>query len=183
MNWESENAKLYHPTFVVERSLELLANATALNATTTALDTTTMAALSTSTAAAIAAAAAVANTTTTTAIPLNITQLDANVTQPDVDDGLSTFDEQRYQYMYTYAIIMLLVFYLVFQRAIAFSNMCLKASRKLHDKLFRGIIRAPMHFYNSNSSGRIMNRFSKDISNVDQTLPIALFDSFTVCLQ
>lgn len=158
VNWESENAKLYHPTFIVEKSLNLLLNGTDANATATTL----------------------ATTATTTVTPLNATQLDAIMLQPS-NSSASDLDGERHQYMYTYAIIMLLVLYLVFQRAILFFSMCLKASRKMHDKLFRGIIRAPMHFYNANSSGRIMNRFSKDISNVDTMLPMALYDSTMVC--
>lgn len=116
-------------------------------------------------------------TTTDASIHLNSTHIQyVNGSQ----DNPISFDAQRRQYMYAYAIIMLVVLYFVFQRAIIFFNMCLRASRKLHDKLFRGIIRAPMHFYNANSSGRIMNRFSKDIINIDTVLPMALFDSLTV---
>lgn len=36
-----------------------------------------------------------------------------------------------------------------------------------------------MRFFNVNSSGRILNRFSKDLGAVDELLPVALID----CLQ
>lgn len=75
---------------------------------------------------------------------------------------------------------MLVVLYLVFQRALAFFCMCLKASRRIHDKLFYGIIRAKMYFFSTNSSGRIINRFSKDIFDIDSILPIAMYDSVLV---
>lgn len=86
----------------------------------------------------------------------------------------------RQEYVCIYTGLMLLVLYLVFQRALAFFCMCLKASRRIHDKLFCGIIRAKMYFFSTNSSGRIINRFSKDILDIDQVLPIAMYDSVLV---
>lgn len=88
--------------------------------------------------------------------------------------------EERNRYITTYSIAMLVVLYLVFQRSFAFFQMCLVASRRLHDKLFRGITRGMMQFFNTNPSGRILNRFSKDIGNVDTILPVALMDCLLV---
>lgn len=88
--------------------------------------------------------------------------------------------EQRYKYIQYYSFSMLIVLYLVFQRSFAFFQMCLKASRNLHDKLFRGITRSTMYFFNTNPSSRILNRFSKDIGSIDTTLPVALMDCLLV---
>lgn len=86
----------------------------------------------------------------------------------------------RREYVYIYTGSIVLVLYLVFQRAFAFFHMCLKASRCIHDKLFSGIIRAKMYFFSTNSSGRIINRFSRDTYDIDQSLPIAMYDSILV---
>lgn len=86
----------------------------------------------------------------------------------------------RYNYIYTYAIAICVVLYLVFQRSFAFIHMCLIASRRIHDHLFRGITRGWMSFFNTNPSGRILNRFSKDIGNIDTFLPVALMDCLLV---
>lgn len=86
----------------------------------------------------------------------------------------------RMQYIYTYAAVVLLVLYLVFQRSFAFFQLCLLASRHMHDRLFRGITRGWMSFFNGNPSGRILNRFSTDIGSVDTILPVALMDVLTV---
>lgn len=88
--------------------------------------------------------------------------------------------EQRLHYVLVYTITMCLVLWLVVQRGVGFFYMALRASRRLHDRLFRGIIHATMHFFNTNSSGRIINRFSKDISGIDSTLPLILYESMFV---
>lgn len=89
-------------------------------------------------------------------------------------------DEKRYKYITTYSVAMLIVLFLVFLRSFSFFQMCLVASRTLHDKLFRGITRGLMHFFNTNPSGRILNRFSKDIGSIDTILPVALMDCLMV---
>lgn len=92
----------------------------------------------------------------------------------------SEVDPERLQYLYIYTILIVVVLYLVFQRALALFYFCLKASRRIHEKLFNSVTRAPMYFFNKNSSGRIINRFSKDINDIDYYLPSVLYDSILV---
>uniref|UniRef100_A0A669ENA4 ATP-binding cassette sub-family C member 5 n=1 Tax=Oreochromis niloticus TaxID=8128 RepID=A0A669ENA4_ORENI len=47
----------------------------------------------------------------------------------------------------------------------------LRASSKLHDELFHKILRCPMKFFDTTPTGRILNRFSKDMDEVDTRLP------------
>lgn len=46
--------------------------------------------------------------------------------------------------------------------------------------MFESISRSPMSFFHSNPSGRILNRFSKDMGAVDEMLPQAMIDCFQV---
>ncbi len=47
----------------------------------------------------------------------------------------------------------------------------LKASKILHERLLERMLHAPMYFFDTTPIGRILNRFSKDIYNVDQAVP------------
>lgn len=44
----------------------------------------------------------------------------------------------------------------------------LRAARRLHDSMLNAILRAPMLFFHTNPTGRVINRFSKDIGDIDR---------------
>lgn len=58
----------------------------------------------------------------------------------------------------------------------------MRASRRLHDAMFNGVTRATMYFFNTNPSGRILNRFSKDMGQIDEYLPSVAVDVFQIFL-
>ncbi|KAF9907006.1 hypothetical protein EC991_011401 [Linnemannia zychae] len=43
----------------------------------------------------------------------------------------------------------------------------LKGSKQIHDNAFYSVLRSPMSFFDTTPAGRILNRFSKDVSTVD----------------
>lgn len=59
----------------------------------------------------------------------------------------------------------------------------MRASRNLHNMMFRGLTRARMYFFHTNPSGRILNRFSKDMGQVDEILPSVMIDVIQIFLQ
>ncbi|XP_031130031.1 ABC transporter C family member 12-like [Ipomoea triloba] len=46
----------------------------------------------------------------------------------------------------------------------------LNAARRLHDSMLHSILRAPMVFFHTNPIGRIINRFSKDLGDIDRNV-------------
>lgn len=47
---------------------------------------------------------------------------------------------------------------------------CLQGSHLLHNRMLQRVLRAPMSWFNITPSGRIINRFSKDIDTIDTTI-------------
>ncbi|XP_066459128.1 ATP-binding cassette sub-family C member 5 isoform X1 [Eleutherodactylus coqui] len=70
-----------------------------------------------------------------------------------------------------YALSMVVMLILKAVRGVVFVKGTLRASSKLHDELFRRILRSPMKFFDTTPTGRILNRFSKDMDEVDVRLP------------
>ncbi|XP_057334745.1 ATP-binding cassette sub-family C member 4-like isoform X1 [Microplitis mediator] len=46
----------------------------------------------------------------------------------------------------------------------------MRAARKLHDLMLANILQATMYFFSTNPSGRLLNRFSKDVGAMDELL-------------
>lgn len=74
-----------------------------------------------------------------------------------------------YALIYGMGIIVMVVLTLL--RAFFFMKVTLHASSKLHDKNFLKILRCPMKFFDSTPIGRIVNRFSYDMDEIDVRLP------------
>ncbi|KOC62515.1 putative multidrug resistance-associated protein lethal(2)03659 [Habropoda laboriosa] len=81
--------------------------------------------------------------------------------------------------IYVYSALIVFTVVITLTRSIAFFTTCMRASIRMHDRMFECISRATMRFFNINSSGRVLNRFSKDMGAIDELLPMALID----CLQ
>lgn len=96
------------------------------------------------------------------------------------DIGLSVDAEMLDTYMFT--VITVLTILVTVARSFLFFNLAMKASIRLHNSMFRGITRAAMYFFNTNPSGRILNRFSKDMGQVDEILPAVMMDVIQIFL-
>lgn len=79
-------------------------------------------------------------------------------------------------YVITYSILIWSIFFISLTRSFAFYSICIRCSQRLHDFMFGALIRASMRFFETNPSGRILNRFSKDIAAIDELLPKAMLD-------
>ncbi|BGP39125.1 hypothetical protein JCM10450v2_003079 [Rhodotorula kratochvilovae] len=80
------------------------------------------------------------------------------------------FDQSMGFYEGLYAMFGVLQAIFSFAIGIATTLIGYNISRKLHQAGITGVMRAPMSFFDTTPLGRIMNRFSKDIDTIDNTL-------------
>ncbi|KAK4337197.1 hypothetical protein RND71_043296 [Anisodus tanguticus] len=59
---------------------------------------------------------------------------------------------------------------------------CMRSSVKLHDRLFKSVVCAPMSFFDNNPIGVLLNRCSRDMGIIDDILPSRCFDFTDVLL-
>lgn len=79
--------------------------------------------------------------------------------------------------IYIYAGLIVALFAIAMTRSMLFYKVAMIASENLHNNLFMNVIHTSMRFFDLNPSGRILNRFSKDMGAVDELLPKAILDA------
>ncbi|KAM3966803.1 ATP-binding cassette subfamily C member 4-like [Aphomia sociella] len=119
--------------------------------------------------------------TTTDATPITsnisvLTDSQFNETVSDYSQGIDSYD--YYIYIWTLGVVGCIV--LTTWRSILFLWVCMRSSIKLHNQMFGNILAATMRFFDTNPSGRILNRFSKDMGIMDEILPKMYLDSIQV---
>lgn len=93
---------------------------------------------------------------------------------------IKTNEEMLDIYIFTFITMATIIITVI--RSFLFFNVAMKASINLHNAMFRGITRAAMYFFHTNPSGRILNRFSKDMGQVDEILPTVMIDVIQIFL-
>ncbi|CAL8111764.1 unnamed protein product [Orchesella dallaii] len=99
---------------------------------------------------------------------------------PLAEDNDESTEQNFYVYVYC-GLVGLFIFVVIF-RSIVFFWYCMRISINLHDGMFESLVRAPVKFFDDNPSGRVMNRFTKDLNHIDEHLPIAFFDFVVILL-
>nr|UTK61406.1 ABCC4 [Hyphantria cunea] len=110
------------------------------------------------------------------------TRLMSNLTSRIENQDFKDTDLNRYDCIYIYSGMVIALVVVSLMRSFMFFSMAMRASTGLHNNMFASITRAPMRFFHVNPSGRILNRFSKDMGSVDEVLPSALLDVLQIGL-
>uniref|UniRef100_A0A8C4HKG9 Multidrug resistance-associated protein 4 n=1 Tax=Dicentrarchus labrax TaxID=13489 RepID=A0A8C4HKG9_DICLA len=70
-----------------------------------------------------------------------------------------------------------------FMRNLLLFNVLVRCAQSLHNRMFSAILRTPVRFFDVNPIGRVLNRFSKDIGQLDANMPWTFVDFIQVFLQ
>ena len=92
-------------------------------------------------------------------------------------------DTDVYTSFLWYSITYACSFVLDIFASIYFFQLIVRANNAVHSLALLGVIKSPMRFFNVNSVGRILNRFSQDLGRADTLLPLTAYETITVMLQ
>ncbi|KAF5303199.1 hypothetical protein FQA39_LY10112 [Lamprigera yunnana] len=94
----------------------------------------------------------------------------------------SRLEESHDSVMTSYSFVMLAVAIFTFLRSFIFFIFSSKASTNIHKNVFNKILSGRMTFFDSNLSGNVLNRFSRDLSIIDEQMPGVIFGCVRVFL-
>lgn len=87
----------------------------------------------------------------------------------DAPSGYSNGKSETF-YIVGYAILSILLGIMTFIRSYALASFGVRSSFNLHGNVLRSVLKAPMSFFDTTPTGRILSRFSKDMFTVDNEI-------------
>ncbi|KAL3999292.1 ATP-dependent DNA helicase PIF1 [Sarotherodon galilaeus] len=111
----------------------------------------------------------------------------STATAVSVDSGMNVtssvqkFDRTFYLGIYSGLTAAAVVF--GFARSLVIFHGLVRSAQTLHNSMFSAVLHTPVCFFDVNPIGRILNRFSKDVSQMDSMLPITFVDFYQLFLQ
>ncbi|EDV27232.1 uncharacterized protein TRIADDRAFT_10225, partial [Trichoplax adhaerens] len=73
-----------------------------------------------------------------------------------------------------YGVLVVVSTLLSISRSVMIAAMAVNASKSLHNQMFSSVIKTLVYFFDTNPLGRTLNRFSKDLSLMDDKIPFSL---------
>ncbi len=79
-------------------------------------------------------------------------------------------------YLMVYSILGVIEVVVKLGNDLTYFQKCATASREIHKSLLNNVLRSPMSFFDTNPTGRIVNRFTSDLDTMDQMIPFEILD-------
>ncbi|XP_076808480.1 ATP-binding cassette sub-family C member 4-like isoform X1 [Clavelina lepadiformis] len=99
----------------------------------------------------------------------------SSMATPTVMAKLVFFQNRQY-YVIVYSILTPGFIITIFVRCAMHFYLCISANSKLHTGMLTSIFKAKIRFFDVNPVGSVLNRFSKDLGQVDELLPYTTLD-------
>ncbi|XP_058500678.1 cystic fibrosis transmembrane conductance regulator [Solea solea] len=114
--------------------------------------------------------------------PNYISEQHPNASAPPVHLAVIVTPTSAYYIVYIFVATSESILALGIFRGLPLVHTLLTVSKRLHEQMLGAVLRAPMAVLNTMKSGRIMNRFTKDMTTIDDMLPLVLFDLIQLTL-
>ncbi|CAG08756.1 unnamed protein product [Tetraodon nigroviridis] len=114
--------------------------------------------------------------------PNYIDEQHPNSSSPPTHLAVIVTPTSAYYIIYIFVATSESVLALGFFRGLPLVHTLLTVSKRLHEQMLSAVLRAPMAVLNTMKTGRIMNRFTKDMATIDDMLPLVLFDLIQLTL-
>lgn len=98
----------------------------------------------------------------------------------EIDTASAQFIAENWRFLRIYIVFVGTMLGVKLLSAALFAVFCILASRCLHDRLVDRVLHAKTVFFDTNPLGRVLNRFGKDVDQVDMLLPIAMQDVINI---
>ncbi|KAH7942119.1 hypothetical protein HPB49_020752 [Dermacentor silvarum] len=85
----------------------------------------------------------------------------------------STRNETKPEWVIGLAVLCLSDVFFGWLGAFMLAVCCRNLSNRLHDAMIRSVLRSPVHFFDATPRGRVLNRFSADIDNIENRFFLA----------
>lgn len=92
----------------------------------------------------------------------------------EVKDNPEGSIKNKYFRLAIYALLGFLYCFIGLLKNLCFVGMFIKATKFLHDKLLYCVLRSTLRFFESTPTGRIVNRFTKDIEATEDSIPYSI---------
>ncbi len=79
--------------------------------------------------------------------------------------------KNKYFRLLIYALLGFMYCFIGFLKNLCFVGMFIKATKLLHDKLLISVLKSTLRFFESTPTGRIVNRFTKDLEATEDSIP------------
>ncbi|XP_073707112.1 cystic fibrosis transmembrane conductance regulator [Garra rufa] len=100
----------------------------------------------------------------------------SNMSLPGKRNAIIVTPTGSYYILYIYVATSESLLAMGFFRGLPLVHTMITISKKLHQKMLHAVLSAPMSVLNTMKTGRIMNRFTKDMATIDDMLPLLMFD-------